>query len=122
MVAEPGSKTYGRLSVMLQVRCRVQHLFRIGPGAFDPPPKVDSAFVRLTPYHELPHPVEDMACFSQLVTRAFSQRRKTLRNTLGKLLTVDQLLASGIDPGLRAEQLAPADFVRLANAACNSTA
>lgn len=118
MAAQPGNKTYGRLSVMLQVRCQVQYLFHIGPGAFNPPPKVDSAFVRLVPYVDPPNPVQDPAFFSRLVTQAFSQRRKTLRNTLKKMLPPELLTANDIDPGLRAEQLSPADFVRLANAAC----
>ena len=116
MVAAPGSKTYGRLSVMLQIRCQVQMLFPIGPGAFQPPPKVDSAFVRLIPYADLLHPVADMTLFAQLVTQAFSQRRKTLRNTLKGLVEPDTITDCGIDPSLRAEQLSLKDFACLANA------
>ncbi len=115
MVAGPGSKTYGRLSVMLQIRCQVQMLFPIGPGAFQPSPKVDSAFVRLIPYAEPLYPVADMALFAQVVTQAFSQRRKTLRNTLKGLATPDIITDSGIDPSLRAEQLSLGDFTCLAN-------
>ncbi len=116
MVAGPGSKTYGRLSVMLQIRCQVQMLFPIGPGAFQPPPKVDSAFVRLIPYADPLHPVADMALFAQVVTQAFSQRRKTLRNTLKRLVGPDTITDCGIDPSLRAEQLSLEDFACLANA------
>ncbi|WP_456373654.1 16S rRNA (adenine(1518)-N(6)/adenine(1519)-N(6))-dimethyltransferase RsmA [Thiolapillus sp.] len=113
MVAGPGSKIYGRLSVMLQIRCRVQMLFPIGPGAFQPPPRVDSAFVRLIPYQRPLHQVTDMSVFSLLVTRAFSQRRKTLRNTLKDLVPPTVMENCGIDPGNRAEQLQLADFACL---------
>ncbi len=119
MAATPGSKSYGRLSVMLQVRCKVERLFAIGPGAFRPPPKVESAFVRLVPYREPPWPVADFELFSRLVSQAFSQRRKTLRNTLKGLLPPGTLESCGIDPGGRAEQLSPAQFVALANKAAN---
>jgi 16S rRNA (adenine1518-N6/adenine1519-N6)-dimethyltransferase len=116
MAAPPGSKTYGRLSVMLQLKCQVTPLFKIGPGAFSPPPKVESAFVRLQPWELSPYQIDDLKFLERLVTQAFSQRRKTLRNSLKKL--VDPAVYDGldIDPGRRAEQLAPADFVRLANA------
>ena len=115
MAAHPGNKTYGRLSVMLQVQCQVTALFDIGPGAFIPPPKVTSAFVRLVPYTTPPHPVSDMALFSTIVTQAFSQRRKTLGNTLKKRVTPEVFQRAAIDPGLRAEQLSPGGFVSLAN-------
>jgi 16S rRNA (adenine1518-N6/adenine1519-N6)-dimethyltransferase len=117
MAAAPGSKAYGRLSVMLQVLSRVEPLFTIGPGAFRPPPKVESAFVRLIPYQEMPWPIDDFGRFSELVARAFSQRRKTLRNSLGSMVPPAAWAACGIDPGARAEQLSPAQFVALANAA-----
>lgn len=110
MVAGPGSKTYGRLSVMLQIRCQVRMLFPIGPGAFQPQPKVDSAFVRLTPYPHPLHQVKDMALFGQLVSQAFSQRRKTLRNTLKGLATEQIIEDCGIDPSIRAEQLGLEQF------------
>lgn len=111
----PGSKTYGRLSVMLQIRCQVEQLFPIAPGAFNPPPKVDSAFVRLIPYAQLPYPLSDFDLFSRIVTQAFSQRRKTLRNTLKSLVSAEVMEQAGIDPVLRAEQLSPAQFARLSN-------
>jgi len=122
MAADPGSRTYGRLSVMLQARCQVESLFWIGPGAFRPAPKVDSAFVHLTPFREAPFQLLDPGWFRQIVTHAFSQRRKTLRNSLRGLTSAAQLEAAGIDPGLRAERLSVGDFVRLANSTCNSPA
>ncbi len=115
MAAGPGSKTYGRLSVMLQARCRVEMLFTIGPGAFTPSPKIDSAFVRLIPHQSPPCRIDDWTVFGQLVNQAFSQRRKTLRNSLRKLLDVEEIEAVGVDPGNRAEQLSLVEFANLAN-------
>ena len=119
MAAGPGGKDYGRLSVMLQARCTVIPLFAIGPGAFRPPPKVDSAIVRLVPLAQPPD-IADQAVFARLVAAAFAQRRKTLRNGLKGLLSAEAIASLGIDPGARAEQLALDDFVRLANLACNA--
>ncbi len=121
MGSAPGNKQYGRLSVMLQAQCEVTHLFDIGPGAFNPPPKVDSAFVRLVPHPAPPFHIEDQKLFSQVVAQAFSQRRKTLRNSLRELLDASVMERLGIDPGLRAEQLEVADFVRLANAVAGAS-
>jgi 16S rRNA (adenine1518-N6/adenine1519-N6)-dimethyltransferase len=118
MAAPPGNKVYGRLSVMLQLQCEVTPLFEIKPGAFSPPPKVDSAFVRLAPHATPPVQVDDRKLFAQLVTQAFSQRRKTLRNSLRKMLDAAAMAAEGVDPTLRPEQLDLAAFARLANAAC----
>jgi 16S rRNA (adenine1518-N6/adenine1519-N6)-dimethyltransferase len=120
MAAGPGSKTYGRLSVMLQAKCRVTPLFLIGPGAFNPPPKVDSAFVRLEPFSEPPLAIEDQVLFAQLVAQAFSQRRKTLRNSLRNWLTAGQIEAASVDPTTRPEQLSLEAFVALANLACKA--
>lgn len=117
MAAEPGGKDYGRLSVMLQVHCEVISLFDIGPGAFRPAPKVVSSLVRLQPWNEPPYAIFDRQVFAQLVNQAFSQRRKTLRNSLGDRLPAARMLDLGIDPGQRPEQLRVADFVTLANAA-----
>ena len=117
MAAPHGSKTYGRLSVMLQARAQVTSLFNIGPGAFNPPPKVDSAFVRLQPSHPPPYHIDDWTIFSQTVSHAFSQRRKTLRNSLKQIMPASAIEAAGIDPGIRVEQLSVADFATLANAA-----
>ena len=121
MAAQPGGKDYGRLSVMLQARCEVIPLFTVGPGAFRPLPKVDSAVVRLLPLAH-PLPIPDRALFARLVAAAFAQRRKTLRNGLKGLLDAETIAALGIDPGAHAEQLALADFARLAAAACKHDA
>ncbi len=118
MAASPGGKIYGRLSVMLQARCEVTPLFDIPPGAFFPPPKVVSSFVRLVPYAEPPVEIDDYRIFQHLVTQAFAQRRKTLRNSLRDVLTAQAIEEVGIDPGLRAERLSVEEFARLANAAC----
>jgi len=115
LAAPHGSRTYGRLSVMVQVHCRVESLFTIGPGAFFPAPKVDSAVVRLIPYAEPPWPVNDQAHLGRLVAMAFGQRRKTLRNNLKGLVGPEIFAEAGIDPGARPEQLPPAAFVTLAN-------
>lgn len=115
MAAGAGAEAYGRLSVMLQYRCAVTPLFTIGPGAFRPPPKVESAFVRLVPYRTPPVAVLDEALFARLVQQAFGQRRKTLRNTLKSLLDDQDFAALGIDPQIRAEQLDLATFARMAN-------
>jgi 16S rRNA (adenine1518-N6/adenine1519-N6)-dimethyltransferase len=114
MAAPPGSKTYGRLSVMLQLRCTVEPLFKVPPGAFRPPPKVDSAIVRLTPLPAHALPDADSGLIDRLVRAAFGQRRKTLSNALRDLATAQQIDAAGIDPRARAEQLAPSAFVTLA--------
>jgi 16S rRNA (adenine1518-N6/adenine1519-N6)-dimethyltransferase len=113
MAAGPGSKTYGRLSVMLAARCRVQALFDIGPGAFHPPPRVWSSIVRLEPWAEPPFPIPDPARFAEVVRRAFSQRRKTLRNALAGLVDESVIRSAGCDPGARAETLPPEAFARL---------
>jgi len=120
IAAEPGSKVYGRLSVMIQAYCRAEPLFRIGPGAFTPAPKVDSAFLRLTPYRPLPVPVRDPALLSRLVTQAFAQRRKTLRNSLRGLVSAERLRSQGVDPGQRAEELSVITYVHLANTAAKT--
>ena len=117
MAATPGNKIYGRLSVALQVQCQVTHLFDIGPGAFNPPPKVNSAFVRLTPPKNPLVSGANKPLFEKIITQAFSQRRKTLRNTLKKLVNPDVFRHANIDPALRAEQLSPEEFVQLANTA-----
>lgn len=115
MAADPGSKVYGRLSVMLQAYCDVTPLFRVPPGAFRPPPKVDSTVVRLVPRDPATIGIQDPRRFADVVRAAFGQRRKTLRNALSGTCDADAILAAGIDPQTRAEQLAVGDFVRLAN-------
>jgi 16S rRNA (adenine1518-N6/adenine1519-N6)-dimethyltransferase len=116
MAAGPGSKTYGRLSVMLQVSCEVTRLFDIGPQSFDPPPKVDSSVVRLRPRPQPLVAAADMHAFGELVTAAFRQRRKTLRNNLKGLLDAEQISALGIDPGTRTESLSLQELIRLQQA------
>jgi 16S rRNA (adenine1518-N6/adenine1519-N6)-dimethyltransferase len=115
MAAAPGSKVYGRLSVMLQAYCHVTGLFTVPPGAFRPPPKVDSAVVRLVPRDPASIGVVDPATFANVVRDAFGQRRKTLRNALSQLCDATAIEAAGIRPDARAEQIEVADFVRLAN-------
>ena len=114
MAAGPGGKEYGRLSVMLQVRCEVQKLFTVPPGAFFPAPKVQSAIVRLIPKRDTGLTPEQMTHLSQIVTRAFGQRRKTIANTLKGMISRDMLAANGIDPGARPEQIAVERYIRLA--------
>ena len=117
MAAGPGSKVYGRLSVMLQAYCTVTALFKVAPGAFRPPPKVDSAVVRLVPHPRGQVGIDDPRRFADIVRAAFGQRRKTLRNALSSVCATDEIVRAGIDPQSRAEQLAVADFIALANLA-----
>lgn len=116
LAARPGTSDYGRLSVMVQYRCHVDVLFDVPPSAFYPPPKVDSSIIRLVPHTTLPHPADNEALFESIVKLSFAQRRKTLRNNLKSLIRDSDWAALGIDPGLRAEVLSVADFVRIANA------
>jgi len=117
MAAAPGSKVYGRLSVMLQAYCAVTPLFKVPPGAFRPPPKVDSAVVRLVPRAPESIGVADPRRFAQVVRAAFGQRRKTLRNALHGVADAALIEAAGLRPDARAEQIDVAGFVRLANIA-----
>jgi len=107
MVAAPSSEAYGRLSVSLQARFRMQKLFRVARGAFRPPPKVQSALVRLAPL------ADPLAIDEDLLRRAFSARRKTLKNALPEV----DFTAAGIDPRLRPENLSPADYARISTPA-----
>ncbi len=116
MVAEPSTSAYGRLSVMLQRRFHMEWLLDVPPESFDPPPKVDSAVVRMIPKAPGDYPELDDQRFAEIVATAFSQRRKTLRNTLGKLIGEEAFTATGIDSGLRAENLAVEDFEKLTTA------
>jgi 16S rRNA (adenine1518-N6/adenine1519-N6)-dimethyltransferase len=117
MAAGPGSKVFGRLSVMLQAYCAVTPLFTVAPGAFRPAPKVDSAVVRLVPRAPGDIGIGDRARFATIVRAAFGQRRKTLRNALEGVVDVATLQAADIRSDARAEQLAVADFIRLSNQA-----
>lgn len=114
MAARHSTPEYGRLSVMLQRKFRIEKLFKVSPGAFRPPPKVESAVVRLTPRPPSEIAVVDEKLFATVVTRAFGARRKTLRNALSSLLDAPGLEQLGIDPGLRPENIPPQDYIRIA--------
>ena len=116
LAAGPGSTAYGRLSVMVQYACTVEPLFEVGPGAFKPPPRVDSSVVRLVPHAVPPVHVADADTFAHLVAQVFTQRRKTLRNNLKGVLDEAEIRAAGIDPGVRAETLGLTEFASLAEA------
>ena len=116
MTAAPGTADYGRLTVMLQVRFRIERLFVVPPGAFRPSPKVESAVARLIPLHDAKPVIADEALFARVVGAAFMQRRKTLRNAVSSLCDSAMIESVGIDPGARGETLAVADFVRLTDA------
>ena len=115
MAAEPGSKAYGRLGIMLGCHLSVESLFDVPPEAFAPPPEVNSAVVRLDPLPPGTFDIRDENELSALVAKAFSQRRKTLRNSLKGVADEDDLAAVGIDSGLRPEQVSIADYVALCN-------
>ena len=124
MVAEPGNKDFGRLSVMLQYHYHMERLFIVPPGSFNPAPKVDSAIVRMIPKRVMQSGIpgdgagdaaKEPLLFARVVTAAFSQRRKMLRNTLRDFISEADLAALGITPTARAEDIAVADYVRLAN-------
>ncbi len=115
MVAAPSTAAYGRLSVMLQYRLQMEYLFTVPPEAFEPAPKVESAFVRAVPHKSLPCAAKDEQLFAKVVLSAFGQRRKTLRNTLKSLLDDQGFKKLNIDPQLRAENLSVAQFVSIAN-------
>lgn len=113
VVASPGSKAYGRLSVMLQMYCEVSFLFDVPASSFDPPPKVDSAFVRLVPREQSLISLEHLCVLEKLVARAFSMRRKTLANNLKGMLQAKTLKELSIEPTLRPEQLDIETYARL---------
>lgn len=113
IAAEPNSKKYGRLTVMLSAWTEIELCFDIGPGAFRPPPKVRSTFLRIIPRSSPRFEIEDQAAFERLVAHAFSMRRKTLRRILKGKLSESEILAAGYDPMLRPENLKPEDFARL---------
>ena len=115
MAADPGSKAFGRLTIMLGCHLEVESLFDVDRDAFDPPPEVTSAVVRMRPLPAGSMPVNDSRLLSELVAAAFSQRRKTLRNALRNHATEEDLHALDIDPGLRPENVAIPDWVSLAN-------
>ncbi len=114
MAARPGSKQYGRLTVMLAPWVAVERLFDIGTGAFTPPPRVVSTFFALRPHRTPPFPLADRTAYARVVAAAFGQRRKTLRNALGGLLDAADIAAAGVDPQARAETLPPERYAALA--------
>ncbi len=116
LAASPGSKNWGRLGIMAQYHCQVEHLFDVPPHAFRPPPKVQSAIVRLTPWPESPWPPCSEPLLRTLVKAAFAQRRKTLRNNLKEIIDSSRLEELGVDPGARAETLELTQFIEIANA------
>ncbi|WP_027160251.1 16S rRNA (adenine(1518)-N(6)/adenine(1519)-N(6))-dimethyltransferase RsmA [Methylobacter luteus] len=120
--AAPGSKKYGRLSVMMQYYCATELLFDVPPESFDPAPQVTSAIVRLIPHQQPPVEVNDIAKLNKVVTQAFSQRRKTLRNSLKTLIAEQDIEALNIDPTLRAETISLSDFAKLSNLLQNDAA
>ncbi len=115
MASGHNCKAYGRLSIMTQYQCQVIPVMEIGPEAFNPAPKVDSAIVRLIPHKEIKNPVKDINALNRVCLAAFGQRRKTIRNSFKKLLTVEQLISLDIDPTLRPENICVDDYIKLAN-------
>lgn len=114
MLAPAGTKERGRLSVMIQYRCSVERCFNVPAGAFFPPPKVMSSFVRLIPHRVLPLAATDEQWLARVVTAAFGGRRKTLRNSLRGLVSAESMAQVGVDPVRRAESLSVEEFVRIA--------
>jgi 16S rRNA (adenine1518-N6/adenine1519-N6)-dimethyltransferase len=115
MVAAPGSSEYGRLSVMLQYRFDMEKVLDVAPEAFSPAPKVESAVIRMSPRRSDWRRAKDEKALSETVALAFSQRRKTLRNTLGRALSAADFETLGIDPQARAQTLPVEDFIRIAD-------
>jgi len=115
MAAAPGSKTYGRLSIMTQYQCQVLPVMEIAPEAFMPPPKVDSAIVRLIPHQQIVNPVKDLKALNHVCLTAFNQRRKTIRNSFKKIITVKSLEQLAIDATLRPENLTIDEYKKIAD-------
>jgi 16S rRNA (adenine1518-N6/adenine1519-N6)-dimethyltransferase len=115
LAALPGSRDYGRLSIMVQYHCRVELLFTVSAQSFSPPPQVESAIVRLIPHRPVPIVASQPELLTMLVKQAFNQRRKMLRNSLKEWINITQLVSLGIDPDARPEQLSVQDFVKMSN-------
>ena len=115
MIAAPSSSEYGRLSVMLQYYFALEHLVHVPKESFDPEPKVESSFVRLIPYDHYPFVANNIDQFGKIVKEAFSQRRKTIRNTLKNFMNANDFENIDINPQLRAENLSVSDFVKISN-------
>lgn len=116
LAAVPGEKNYGRLSIMTQYHCHIEHLFDVPPSAFNPQPKVTSAIVRLTPHDPLPRRAEDPEMLKRVVREAFSQRRKTLKNSLKALMKETGITELPVDTSLRPETFSVDDYVRISDA------
>ena len=115
ITAQPNSKQYGRLSIMMQYHCDTDYLFEVPPESFDPQPKVYSAIIKLTPRKQKSVIAKDLNCLQTVLTAAFNQRRKTIYNSLKKLLDKDDFCKLNIDPQLRAEQISVEEFVKISN-------
>ena len=115
MIANPSSSEYGRLSVMLQYYFLMEYLIHVPKESFEPEPKVESSFVRLIPYEHYPCIANNLDQFKNIVKEAFSQRRKTIRNTLKSFINENDFEKIGINPQLRAENLSVSDFVKISN-------
>ena len=120
LTAAPGNRQYGRLSVMAQYHAKINIAFYVNSNAFNPAPKVQSAIVQFIPHTLLPAKANNYQFFSKIVTTAFSQRRKTLTNSLKQYCTKSDWELLNIDPSYRAEQLSVADFVKISNMLENS--
>ena len=120
MASGPDSKAFGRLSIMTQYQCQVIPVMEIGPEAFQPPPKVDSAIVRLVPKRSIENPVKDLSVLNTVCLTAFNQRRKTIRNSFKKLVNAEQLESLGINASLRPENLSINDYISIANFICDN--
>ena len=116
LVATPGGKNYGRLGLMVQYSCEVQHLFNVPSSAFTPKPKVVSAIVRLKPHSDFPLEAKDPECLQTVIRTAFNQRRKTLKNSLRTIISEEVLKELPIDAGLRPEKLSLADYILISDA------
>ena len=113
IAANTGSHDYGRLSVMMQLHFKIAPLFTVSSQCFRPVPKVESAILRLIPRSDLAIAYDEHDAFAALVRQAFSQRRKTLKNTLKGLCDINQINAAGIDPGKRPQELGVEDYISL---------
>ena len=115
LIAQPGNKNYGRLGIMTKYYCKVDYVFTVKPSCFYPAPKIDSAIVRLKPYNKLPYPTKNLKLLEYVVQTAFQQRRKTMRNTLKKLISSEKLQQLRINPAIRPEQITLSEFITIAD-------
>jgi len=121
ITAKPNTKAYGRLTVMIQYFCETHSLFTVEPTAFKPPPKVNSAVIRLVPHTTLPYPALSQALLKEVTTQAFNQRRKTIHNALKPYLSSADFVTLSLNPILRPEELTVEDFVRISNYVAEKT-